>query len=355
MFEITYKENALPSALIQRDKAVYDFTFEKYYQIYHRPRRDTVEYICYDSRTNRGSRILERKVPLVQEEHIHINHHLLSSATVLPSKNFFNAIHKTVESRPEPYGLFHLAFVVLSLLVIAAVCYLLRKSSDKTFRTVLLTVGAALLLSEVFKQLYYFFAVNGEGYDWYIFPFQLCSVPMYLSVAVGCMRKCVARDALCEYMASISFLGGIMAYAEPSGILNGHYFTLIHSCIWHALLIFIALYVIVTNNACRSLKDYKKALAVLGGVVATATVLNVVFRSKPDFNMCYISPFYNTPLAVFSSFDAFFQGLLGQFPGRILSILIYVIALALGGLIVFGVSYAAKRRSPVVQRKSGIK
>ncbi len=79
MFEITYKENALPGALIQRDKAVYDFTFEKYYQIYHRPRKDTVEYICYDSRTNRGSRILERKVPLVQEEHILIIPDILKS------------------------------------------------------------------------------------------------------------------------------------------------------------------------------------------------------------------------------------------------------------------------------------
>ncbi len=259
-------------------------------------------------------------------------------------EEYFNAIHGVVENRPEPYGLFHLAFVALSLLVIVAVCYLLRRSSDKTFRIVLFTVGALLLLSEIFKQLYYFYAVNGKGYDWFIFPFQLCSIPMYLSIVVGCMRKCAARDAICEYLASIGFLGGIMAYAEPSGILNEYYFTLIHSCIWHGLLIFIALYIIITNNACRSLKDYKKVLAVLGGVVAAATVLNLIFRNKPDFNMCYISPFYNTPLAVFSSFDTFFQGLLGQFPGRIISIVIYVVALALGGLIVYCVSCFAKHR-----------
>ncbi len=248
--------------------------------------------------------------------------------------------HKAVENRPEPYGLFHLIFTALSLIVIVTVCYLMRKNSEKTFRAVLFGVGAVLILSEAYKQLYYYYAAGDTaGYDWYIFPFQLCSVPLYLSMAVGCMKKSRVRDALCEYLVSVGFLGGIMAYIEPSGILNGHYFTLIHSCIWHALLIFIAMYILFTGNACHSLSDYKKALPVLGGVVCTATVLNLIFHSKPSFNMCYISPFYNTPLAVFSSFDRFFQGLLGQYPGRILSILIYILALVLGGLIVYTGSY----------------
>ncbi len=246
-------------------------------------------------------------------------------------EEWIKASHKAVESRPEPYGLFHLAFVALSLVLIVTLCYLMRKNSDKTFRIVLFSIGTLLLLSEAYKQLYYLYVAGGEGYDWYIFPFQLCSVPMYLSVAVGCMRKSKVRDAICEYLASIGFLGGIMAYAEPSGILNGYYFTLIHSCIWHALLIFIALYILFTGNAGRSIRDYKKALAVLGGVVLSATAMNLVFHEKPSFNMCYISPYYNTPLAVFSSFDTILQGVLGQYGGRIFSILIYLLALVLGG------------------------
>ncbi len=254
-------------------------------------------------------------------------------------EEFFVSTHVLVENRPEAYGLFHIAFVVLSLLLILAVCFLLRKSSDRTFRIVLFSVGAALLLSEVYKQFYYYFAMEGKGYDWYIFPFQLCSVPMYLAVIAGCLKKYPARDAIFEYLVSIGFLGGIMAYLEPSGILNPYYFTLIHSCIWHALLIFLGLYILFTKNACRHWRDYKKALIVLGGVILTATVLNVIFRSSPSFNMCYISPFYNTPLAVFSSFDTIFQNLLGQYTGRTVSILIYIFALILGGFVVYGISY----------------
>lgn len=259
-------------------------------------------------------------------------------------EEFIKSTHVAVETRPEPYGLFHLVFVFSSLAVMVLICFFTRKNSERTFRIVIFSIGAVLFLSEIYKQLYYLYAAGGEGYDWNIFPFQLCSVPMYLCMAVGCMKKSRVRDAMCEYLVSIGFLGGIMAYAEPSGILNAHYFTLIHSCIWHALLIFIALYILFTKNACADLKGYIKAVAVLGGVVLTATVLNLIFRNKPDFNMCYISPFYNTPLAVFKDFDVVFQGLLGRYIGRIVSIIIYIIALVLGGGLIYGASWFVKKK-----------
>ncbi len=260
-------------------------------------------------------------------------------------EELIKASHVAVENRPEPYGTFHILFVVLSLALIAALCFLLRKSSDRTFRAIMFGCGMLLLLGEVYKQLYYYYAAGSAGYDWYIFPFQLCSVPMYLSIAVGLMKKNRVRDAICNYLVAIGLLGGIMAYAEPSGILNGHYFTLIHSCIWHALLIFMGVYVLTTGNACRKIESYKGAMLVLGGVVLSATALNILFRKKPSFSMCYISPFYNTPLAVFSDFDVFFQDALGRYTGRVVSILIYLLALVLGGFLIYSVSYLAVRKT----------
>ncbi len=259
-------------------------------------------------------------------------------------KELVKASHQAVENQPQPYGVFHIAFVVLSLILIVGACFLMRKHSDRTFRAVIFSVGMLLILSEVYKQLYYLWAAGGEGYDWHIFPYQLCSVPMYLSVAIGCMKKGRVRDALCEYLATIGLLGGLMAYIEPSGIFNAHYFTLIHSCIWHALLIFLALYILFTGNACRHFKNYRAALVILGFVVLSATALNLIFHDMPGFNMCYISPFYNTPLAVFSDFDVFFKGIFGQYLGRVISVLIYLVALVLGGLILHTISYYSIRR-----------
>ena len=246
--------------------------------------------------------------------------------------------------RPSAYGLFHILFMVISLAIMITLCYLLRNSKEKTFRIIILTVGLILLFGEIHKQLYYYYTIGVDGYDWDIFPFQLCSVPMYVAIIVGCMKKNKVRDALCEYLVSIGFLGGIMAYLEPSGILHGDLFKLIHSTIWHALLIFIALFILFTNNACHNIKSYKKVLPTLGAVVLVATILNLSFYSKVDagFNMCYISPFRNTPLAVFSSFDTFFESHLGYYAGRIISILIYLFAVVLGGVVVYSLSYLVK-------------
>ncbi len=244
-------------------------------------------------------------------------------------------------TRPEAYGLYHILFMVISLIVMVVFCYLMRKNNDKTFRIVMFCFGSFLIITEIYKQFYYYYTIGVEGYDWDMMPFQLCSVPMYLSVAVGCLKKNKIRDVLCTYLVTIGFLGGIMAYLEPSGILHNDLFKLLHSSIWHAMLIFMALYILFTNNACRNLKEFPNALIVLSGVVVVATILNLVFYSKAKngFNMCYISPFRNTPLAVFKDFDVFFKNLLGDYPGRIVSIIIYLIAVSLGGFIIFVIEY----------------
>ena len=247
--------------------------------------------------------------------------------------------------RPEAYGLYHILFMIISLVIIITFCYLMRKNNDKTFRIVLISMGSFLILTEIYKQLYYLYAIGVDGYDWDILPFQLCSVPMYISVIAGCMKKCKVRDCILEYLVTIGFLGGIMAYVEPSGILHDDLFKLLHSSIWHAMLIWIALYILFTKNANFRIKDYPKALIILAGVVIVATTLNLVFKDKASvgFNMCYISPFRNTPLAVFKDFDVFFKNLLGDYPGRIISIIIYLSGVSLGGFVIYLVSYYLKK------------
>ena len=152
--------------------------------------------------------------------------------------------------KPSAYGLFHILFCLITIIAFVLICYFSRKCSDKTFRIVMLSVGTFLILAEIYKHFYYALAYNYDGtisvkYEWDIFSFQLCSVPMYLSFAIGFMKKSKLRNTICEYLVSIGFLSGIMAYLEPSGILHDDLFKLLHSSIWHALLIFIALFIIL--------------------------------------------------------------------------------------------------------------
>ncbi len=92
-------------------------------------------------------------------------------------EEWIKATHIEIGTTPKPYGFFHLSFVVLSLLLIVAICSQAGKHTDKTFRTVMFCVGAALLLSEGYKQLYYYYAVGDVGSITHFSPFSFAVSP----------------------------------------------------------------------------------------------------------------------------------------------------------------------------------
>ena len=68
MFEITYERSIdlgeAMNDLLSKEDALYDFTFENRYHIFHRPRREVFEYIALDQTTGLTSLVLEKKTPL---------------------------------------------------------------------------------------------------------------------------------------------------------------------------------------------------------------------------------------------------------------------------------------------------
>ncbi len=69
MFEITYKDNAITNPTFTDEGAAYDFTFENRYDIFHRPRKDKLEYVALDTATGLTSLIMEKKSPIAQDEY----------------------------------------------------------------------------------------------------------------------------------------------------------------------------------------------------------------------------------------------------------------------------------------------
>ena len=61
-----------------------------------------------------------------------------------------------------------------------------------------LPAGLVLTLSEVFKQFFCYYVIADGTYHWGEFPFQLCSIPMYLCLIVpwlkleNCVGHCIA-------------------------------------------------------------------------------------------------------------------------------------------------------------------
>ena len=242
-------------------------------------------------------------------------------------ESFIRATAWTME-KPTPYGSFHLIASLIGFALAFFLAWRLRKVGEKGHRAVLAVCGGLLLLFELYKQLFYFY-VDGNGhYVWWIFPFQMCSVPMYLCLIIPWLKTGKISQSMLNFMMTYNLLGGLMAFIEPSGIVHGYWTLTLHAFVWHMMLVFIGVYLILSKRGGRSFGSFKQATVVFWILSAVAFGLNVALRgvSGGSVNNFYLGP-SNTPLAVFKQIT--------EATAWYVNTPIYIIALMLGAFIVF--------------------
>lgn len=238
---------------------------------------------------------------------------------------------------PQPYSLFHLCFMVFGILAAALGAWLLaRQTENQWFIPILFVCGIILTASEAYKQLFLYYVVNNGTYDWWYFPFQLCSLPMYFCLILPLVRNQRFAAVLLTFMQDFNLLGGIMALAEPSGLFHPYWLLTLHGLIWHILLIFIGLYIGFSRRADESVGGYVKTLPLLFLCCGIAALINVTAKPLGQADMFYISPYYPNNQAIFSAI----AGKLGITAGN----LIYVFSICVGGFLCHGAFGFLSRR-----------
>ena len=109
------------------------------------------------------------------------------------SMNFFEQIIWALDGKmPEPpmFGWFHLLTIGAIIVLTFLLCWRLRNCSKKTFNIIILVAWIVMVLFEIYKQLNYSFSWDGTNavwdYQWYAFPFQLCSSPLFVFPFIFC-------------------------------------------------------------------------------------------------------------------------------------------------------------------------
>lgn len=248
--------------------------------------------------------------------------------------NFFRSIRFQIDT-PKPYGLLHISFVAGGTLLCAFLLYKLKKS--KSADKVLCLCGVILLLLEVYKQLFYYYN-SGEVYPWRIFPFQLCSIPMYLCIVLPLFRNSRIKDYIYDFLFIFSTLGGVMVLLVPSGVMSSYLTINIHSFLWHIILVFIGLFTVVTGKARVNIKAYGKAVTVFLICSVIAFIINVLLTdaSKGEITMFFIGP--NIPNVVV------FKEIATNF-GWYLATPLYLMCVCLGGYLVYIITFIIKHKT----------
>lgn len=266
-------------------------------------------------------------------------------------------------------------------------------------QNLLLNLPAVLLpLSEVWKQLL-LTAGNGGAYLWWYFPFQLCSMPLYLLPLRQLLlawqqrrrrtaQKAEAHKAICspiqnsssgnplacafiirtltDFLADFGLLAGVFAFADQTGMQYALPVLTLHSYLWHFTMIFLGLFLHFSGSARKSagnkpavnkpavqpelpaepdsfsfqksLKSFLPPALLFLLLAGIAELLNCLLHTKGTIDMFYISPWEPSTQVILRS-------VAGRF-GRGPEIILYLCLILTGaGLIHVGSRFLSCRFS----------
>lgn len=255
----------------------------------------------------------------------------------------------------KAWGWFHLMWVALIVVLIFILYKLKDKYGEKQLKWVIGTYGIVALILEITKQLIWTFDYNAvtntftADFQWYAFPFQLCTTPIFVCVLALFMKRTKIRLSLLSYMAFVTILGSFMTVIIPDDCLVETILINIHTMWLHCGSLVVSIYLLMSGAVKINKQNFKLAIGVFIVFVVLAQILNIgVYNSgilgDETFNMFYISPYFISSLPVF---DVIQQSV--PYP---LYLALYVVALSLGAGIVYII---AKIISKIVNKENRVK
>lgn len=219
----------------------------------------------------------------------------------------FNVIHLDMPT-PGVFGFFHILWLILTVEVAVLLCLLYKRGKIRSISRVVLTAALIVIALEIFKQIRYNVSYDGQlhfDYQWYIFPWQFCSVPMYVGVLAGLTRG-KFQNVLYSFLATFAVFAGVCVMIYPGDVFTGSVWINIQSMICHASMIVIGVFLFYTGAVKIEHKTILKGMAVFAVAVGVAVGLNelaYVVGIVPDetFNMFFVSRHCAPSLPVYST------------------------------------------------------
>ena len=207
------------------------------------------------------------------------------------------------------------------------------RKQDRVF----FTFGILLLFSEIWKQYCLTYIINQGSYDWWYFPFQLCSIPMYICLLLPFARSESIHRAMEVFLMDFGLLGGIFAFFDTSGMQYGYFPLTCHSYLWHIFLIIIGISAGLLYRF-QNWHDFRNGVCLYLFCCGVADVINECFSSCGSINMFYIYPEHTMSQKVFRNIAAVL--------GNAVGILIYIAAIILGAGIFHYIWKKIQRNTP---------
>ncbi len=209
---------------------------------------------------------------------------------------------------PTFFGWFHLMW--LGIMVVASVLLARwsKQAKAKHITNYVLIMAIVTIALEVYKQINYTFGDGSAApdYQWYAFPWQFCSTPMYIGLLAGLVRKGKVYDSLCAYLATFALFAGLAVMIYPGDVFIGTIGINIQTMVCHGGMVVTAVVLLASGHAKPQMKTLLKAVPVFVVTLLIAMIMNEVAHAtglleNHNFNMFYISPYLESTLPVYGA------------------------------------------------------
>lgn len=205
--------------------------------------------------------------------------------------------------KPQPYGYFHIIWLIIAAIGVIIALNISKKHNKKRDDIVVFSICSFLLLTEIYKQIF-LYKGSGDRYNWGSFPFQLCSIPMYLGTIGPFIRNEKVKNTIYKYLAYTGTIGGLAIMLIPNVCLSKLAFLSMHSMLWHSVLVFLGFYLIRSRDLGKTI--FKGTLApgmILFVVMSIALILNfalypIAQKNGHGFNMISLSYYQKNDPAI---------------------------------------------------------
>ena len=213
----------------------------------------------------------------------------------------------TQAATPTTFGAYHILWLTIMTVATVLAVVFGRRHSSKTVTNVVLGTAILVFLLEIYKQINFTFQDGSVEpvYQWYIFPWQFCSTPMYIGLLAGIIRKGRIHDSLCAYLATYAIFAGLAVMIYPGNVFVECVGINIQTMICHGSMVVIGVYLYASGHVKLHFKTVLKAMPVFAVCVCIAVGLNewahaVGITENHNFNMFYVSPYGECVLPVYS-------------------------------------------------------
>ena len=200
-----------------------------------------------------------------------------------------NKVGLLVSEKPKALGLFHICWLAGTVL---AILLALMFSDKKILRVSYIVTAVVMIVGEIYKQFILSFNDTGEFiYQWYYFPMQFCSTPIYTFTLCAILGKGKLYDWLSVYNGTYCLFAGLTVLAMPSIVYSNYLGVCIQSMLHHVLMVIVGAIALKTYAKNLSVKLFLGAFGVFLFFFATAEILNfaIPVLTSQSVNMYFIS------------------------------------------------------------------